>query len=83
MKQRYFEGVNGRLIPVINAEQTGPYNVTAEVKKDEMGYKKGEILSFFKRHLVEKAGTRQGFILVRTVTAPMNYTTTPDYYGEI
>ena len=65
----YFEGVNGRLIPVkVLAVQAGQHYANVEVTRTCHGYRKGERFDTITCYLVTKAGVRNGKIRVREVT---------------
>ena len=71
MKQQYYEGMHGRLVPVKSAKRFKDGNhwmVRAVVSRDNGSYPKGGILRFPPNYLVEKSDKKKGpFLLVRTI----------------
>ena len=69
MKQIYYEGLYGRLIPVEHLHHTDqPTVLEARVKATLLGYTRGEIIHAHRRHFVTKAGFRNNFQWVKEIS---------------
>lgn len=65
MKTIFYESLHTGLIPVEPLHMTFKGRVTARIKRDVGAYKKGELVKSVAANFAVKAGTRNGFIMVK------------------
>ena len=68
MKKLYYDAFLTGLVEVTNpvSVEDKPWKVEVTVAKTLKAYKLGDKLTVFRRDIVHKVGTRNGFIMVKT-----------------